>query len=323
MRYPICTAVSAAFIIFMVVAAGCASQPAGDACGDQVEPWREVPVCPSEAPRMRTAAPKVQQPEDVCGSKLSLLKEEISKIIKQAEGDYGVYLELLDEYNGSVGIDHDRAFFAASCYKIPLVLLIYESALTDDIDLTQKLTYTEEHYAPGAGILKEEEPGSSYPVEELASLAIIDSDNIAARMLLELVGRDNLQQYQERLGAENVSVYDNVAAPRDLGAVLRRLTVLNRQHPEHYSVILDWMKEAYPRDRIPAGIPDDADAASKTGTWPGTETYNDAAIVYVEGEAAFLLVIMSEDVPSYVEGMTTLAEIAQVSYSRLHEILAD
>ncbi len=248
------------------------------------------------------------------GASAEQMEEQVREIINCSPGDYGVYVRLLGT-DIELAIEADRAFFAASCYKIPLVLCLYERALDAEIDLSEPLHYSEEDFAPGAGLLKEEKPGSFYSLRYLASLAIIHSDNTAAHMLLRRLGYDEFKKYQADQGATSVPADINLASPRDVALFLMRLLTLNQQHPEHFGDILTWMEEARPRDRIPAGLPDHVRVANKTGTWPGT--FNDAALVFSE-DSVTVLVVMSEGVPSYDEGMSTIMKIAEVVYSELH-----
>lgn len=242
------------------------------------------------------------------------IEEQIREIIDRSAGRYGVYAHLLGT-DFEVAIEADHAFFAASCYKIPLVLYLYEQALNAEIDLDEKLLYTKDDVSPGAGILKDEPPGSHHELSYLASLAIIHSDNTAAHMLLRHLGHHSFKKYQADLGATSVPSDRNLASPRDVGLFLFRLMELNDEYPELFGDILKWMKEALPRDRIPAGLPDHVQVANKTGTWPGT--FNDAALIFSE-DSITLLVVMSEEVPSYSDGMATIAKIAESVYSELH-----
>lgn len=180
------------------------------------------------------------------------------------------------ESKEEIAIRAGERFYAASCYKVPLELYLYEEALDGQVDLEEKLVYTEDYYQGGAGILKDEEPGSSYDLRYLASLAIIDSDNIAAHMLIDRPGRAPIEQYQRDLGAEGVDLRRNLASPRDVALVLERLLILTGQHPDHFGEILAWMEVSYPRNRIPLGLPDSVRVANKTGTWQGV--FNDAAL---------------------------------------------
>ncbi len=242
------------------------------------------------------------------------IEDQIREIIDRSAGRYGVYAHLLGT-DFEVAIEADRTFFAASCYKIPLVLYLYEQALDGEIDLGEMLLYTEDDVSPGAGILKDEPPGSRHQLSYLASLAIIHSDNTAAHMLLRRLGHHAFKQYQADLGATSVPADRNLASPRDVGRFLIRLMELNDNHPGLFGDILEWMKEALPRDRIPAGLPDHVQVANKTGTWPGT--FNDAALIF-SGDSITILVVMSEEVPSYGDGMATIAKIAESLYSELH-----
>lgn len=242
------------------------------------------------------------------------LQREVEHITGEAIGIYGVYFKYRPpdlDAELTVKVESDRAFYVASCYKLPLVLHLYEEAAAGRVELAERMIYAEEHFATGAGLLQKEEFGGSYDLEYLAHLAIVHSDNAASRMLLDRLGRSEFQAYQEGIGARESSMRDMLASPRDLGLFLHRARVQAETDPHHYGVIITWMTQAQPRDRIPRAVPTGVPVASKTGTWPGT--MNDAAIILLE-DAEALLVVMSEGVPSYEDSMTVITDIARTLY---------
>ncbi len=246
-------------------------------------------------------------------SRLGGLKERLDEILASVEGRYGVYFRVLDAAE-EIAIQADRPFYAASCYKVPLVLYLYEKALTGELNLEEEMVYTRDFYTGGAGILKDKEPGSAYSLRQLASMAIIDSDNIAARMLMSRLGRDNVGQYHRGLGAAAVDLDANLASPRDVALALEHLLTLVGERPDHFGEILAWMEVSYPRDRIPRGLPEGVRVANKTGTWYGV--FNDAALIFLEGTVS-VLVVMSEEVPTYGDGIATIASITRTIYAAL------
>ncbi len=319
--------VMAIVVLITLAASGCFQlfAPSDGEDGETVDP----PPC--EPPRV--PAPPPPEPGDNDGEKagdeededqgrnelppLDDLEEDISAVLRDAEGTYGIYFRFLtDDEHAEFDVRADEPFYAASCYKVPLVLYLFERAEAGDLDLDEKMMYKEDHRRSGAGILKEEEPGESYSLRYLASLSIIHSDNSASHMLLDRLGRPDFQSYQEERGAEEVCMQENVASPRDVGFFLADVLARARDDEGEYGEILEWLLDAYPRDRIPGGLPGDVPVASKTGTWPGT--INDAAIVLAE-DHPYLLVVMSEDVPDYEEGITTIQKIAEHTHEWVKE----
>ncbi len=306
-----------ALLFASIASAGCLDlfRPASDETEEPTEPPPDdhlrVPPLPPDEPR--------EDDEDDALVPVEALESEIMDILDRAEGVYGIYFRLLDaEGQAELGIRADQPFYAASCYKVALALDLYDRSEAGEIDLNEQMVYQEEHRKSGAGILKHEDPGDAYSLRHLASLSLVHSDNAASHMLLDRLGRTEFENYQLERGAEQVCMQDNVASPRDVSLFLTDALDRSQEKPEPFSEILIWLKEAYPRDRIPAGIPDDVPVASKTGTWPGT--YNDAAVVLAD-DNPFLLIVMSEEVPNYDEGMVTIAQIAEATYQWVDEVL--
>ncbi|WP_279379054.1 class A beta-lactamase-related serine hydrolase [Acetivibrio straminisolvens] len=99
------------------------------------------------------------------------------------------------------GINDTEEFFAASTFKIPLNLYVYDSIREGKIDADTVLEYTEEDFEGGTGVIWNKESfGKTFTVRELLRLSIVYSDNVAVNMLLRCVGKANVKNYMRELG---------------------------------------------------------------------------------------------------------------------------
>ena len=146
---------------------------------------RQAPLPPSAArkPLLLTAPPAYGP-----------LQERLRAFLVARPGvAFGIYFKDLQS-GAEFGIDADRPLPAASTVKVPLVLYLNRLVAEGRTDFAERVAYhPETDYATGAGILQyEARAGDTYSLRVLANLAITVSDNVATRMLLRRLGRDNL-----------------------------------------------------------------------------------------------------------------------------------
>jgi beta-lactamase class A len=94
-----------------------------------------------------------------------------------------------------------RPMAAASLAKLPVLVEVLRQERLGSFRGDQMLEIRPEHWADGAGVLQAQ-VGQSYSVDELSRLMIERSDNIAARVLMELVGVDQVNESMLALGLQ-------------------------------------------------------------------------------------------------------------------------
>ena len=95
------------------------------------------------------------------------LKKEIEDYILEQPGKYGLYF--INLVNGDeFGINDKDEFIAASTTKLPMNLLLYKKIASGEIDPNSILTYLEEDFEPGSGVVQKSEYGTEYTVREIA-----------------------------------------------------------------------------------------------------------------------------------------------------------
>lgn len=95
----------------------------------------------------------------------------------------------------------DILFYAASSIKILVCVMLLEMAQDNKIDLEEKLLVTKDDLKQDTGIIKYQKEDTYYTIRELIKLTIIESDNTAYIKLVNYVGKDNLKEYGNLLGA--------------------------------------------------------------------------------------------------------------------------
>lgn len=196
-----------------------------------------------------------------------------------------------DIYTGfTLSYNEEGSIFTASTIKAPAMIYLYELASKNELDLNEELTYTENFYSEGSGILKDKEPNTKYKVGQLIEYSIHDSDNIAYRMLMNRYGRKNMYNFWTSKGTTNIYKYDTIwgmTSAKDASIYMQELYDFYLTNDTYGTELINLFKNAtWKQITNKDGL---YNTASKGG-WSGT-AFHDAAIVFEENP--YILVILS------------------------------
>lgn len=241
------------------------------------------------------------------------LRNQLLQILKKEKGTYGIFV--IDLKSGkSLGINHLETFHAASTFKLPLNLYLYEKIAEGKVDPNIKLVYRKEHYEDGTGLLKYKPVGSVFSIETLSKYSIVYSDNIATNMLLSYLGRSNVKDYMRSMGGTIVNDNKNITCPRDMALYMLKLLDFTSEHPELGNKIIGYLENTIYNERIPKLLPPNIKIAHKIGNWPPTGTYNDVG--YVEHpENPYIIAIFSKNTPDINTAFKVIQKISKVVYN--------
>ena len=140
------------------------------------------------------------------------LYNELVKETKGFEKVLGVAVKHLGT-GEEVGFNGEELFPTASVFKVPVIVELYRQAEAGGLNLDSKLVLKDSLKVPGSGILKELSEGLEVTVRDLSRLMMILSDNTATDMIVERVGKENVNATMRRLGLNKTLI---VADCRDL-----------------------------------------------------------------------------------------------------------
>jgi beta-lactamase class A len=167
-----------------------------------------------------------------------------------------------------------EAVAAASTIKVPVLVAFLQAVDAGVVSLDQALVLQEHQIAGGSGNLQAEPVGSRYTALEVASRMIVNSDNTATNMMIDLLGgAEQLNQQFQSWGLAATVIRNplpdlegtNTTSARDLAllmALVDRGGLLSlRSHARMESI----MQRTRNRSLLPAGIGQGAVIANKTG----------------------------------------------------------
>lgn len=139
-----------------------------------------------------------------------------------------------------VGHREDDLFPLASVIKLPVLVTLYEDVRAGAADLRERVTYRAERKVPGSGVLQDLDDGATVTLRDLAVLMMGVSDNTAAEMLTERLGKPRVEAAMQRYGLSTIRM------PLGVRALLYELVDLDWSVPGQYD-------EASARLRVSAG----------------------------------------------------------------------
>lgn len=243
---------------------------------------------------------------------VATLEREVRAIADRHPGVFGVFVRVLE--TGEELSLNDGEFMAASCYKLPLGLLIYEMAARGEIDLSFPVAFQRDDWESGTGVLQATRPGQAFELRRLVELAIVESDNIAANMLIRFAGRQSLVDFYRETGASVLPTERNVSSPRDMAIFAEHLVLFARRHPQMGAELFSYLLSSRFKDRLPSGLPAEAKIANKIGTLPGV--VNDVGIV-VTDSITYVIAVMTKDTWQIDRAERAISEISSTVYRHI------
>ncbi len=235
------------------------------------------------------------------------LKADLAAIAGQSGAQLRVSLvELSGRSRQTLALNGDQAFYAASEYKLPLLMAEAQQVVSGQASPIDSLCYD-----PGDaedGWFTDYAPGACFSRAELVTRTGRYSDNTAGRILVRYLGGPGaLNAYARAAGMTNSALWDpNTTTTNDLAAlwVSEALGHLGGSAAQNwlYPILTHTAEEA----GIAAGLPASATVVHKTGDMYGTE--NDAAYI-ANGSIRYLLTV-SVTGPDEATGWTVIQRLS-------------
>ncbi|HEX8243103.1 MAG TPA: serine hydrolase [Longimicrobium sp.] len=234
----------------------------------------------------------------------------------------------------------DEWFHAASTIKVPILVgvfgAIHRGRLAREsrvhvrnrfLSVANRQPFRVEA-ARDANAVVPQHLGRTLKVDELCFHMIVTSSNLATNLLVDLVGLDDLRASVKELeidgvqlerGVEDNDAFDagisNRVTARGMVKTLRHIEEGTAFSVEASARMLEIMHEQEFRSGIPAGVPDGAKVANKTGEI--STVAHDAAIVYLPGRKPYAITVLTEWEPGSSGRHDTIARISRAVYNHL------
>lgn len=239
------------------------------------------------------------------------LTDRIQEITVQVGGKWGISLFDLDR-NESWGMNDNECFYSASVIKVPIMIAAFSASHQGEIKLGDKIELKREDIVGGSGVLQHLTPGTYFSIYDLITLMIIQSDNTATNMLIDLLGKKYIQQTMKAIGLEESKFYHkmmtmevdregrNTITAQEITEMLKKLVTGKIISVYACEQMIEIMKKQQIRESLPVKIPETNDTvigslpewelANKTGNVLGIR--HDIGVFYV-GKRKFIASILT------------------------------
>lgn len=264
------------------------------------------------------------------------LQENIEARLKNAKGTWSVAVEDINE-GTSFSVNGNESFYAASIIKVPIMAAVFAAAEEGSIRLGDYLPLRRDAMVGGSGVLQFMSPGIELPIYDLLTLMIIQSDNTATNMLIDLIGMEKIQAVMNGLGMERSEIHhklmivqanrvnSNEITATDVNALLTRIAGGKCVSLHASEQMVNMMK----LQQLSNGLIDNLpvknssfvgaipywEIAGKTGNLEGI--LHESALLYVRGRCMAVTVLSKDS--SEDEGREMIAQIGSEVYLHASE----
>lgn len=239
------------------------------------------------------------------------LVDRIRTITEEAGGTWGIALEDLD-LKESWACNGEESFYAASVIKVPILLTAFTAFDQDELSLSDSVVLKKEDVVGGSGVLQYMTPGTYFTVYDILTLMIIQSDNTATNIIIDLVGKDKIRKTMKTIGLDESEFYNklmvvpanlegvNQVTALDMTSMLKQMATGKVVSMDACEKMIDMMKKQQLQNCLPHRLPEqdtevvgvlnDWELAHKTGSIQ--EVCHDIGIFYV-GNRTMVVSILS------------------------------
>jgi len=239
------------------------------------------------------------------------LSDHVAEIVERFDGVMGVTIvDLTDDR--TILKNADQVFPTASSIKIAILLELYHqdqearTGVAGKAKLDDVYTFDPKELVEDSQIMAGLTPGVTRVTNrDLAQFMVAVSDNAAANILIDRVGRENVNAMLRGLGLAKTMLRrkmmdvaaarrgeENIATPQEIVRLLEAIykgKALNKELTAAFIKQLSTLKESYIPRELPAGV----HVANKPGNLEGVRT--DSGIVFVKNRPFAMSVMTAYD----------------------------
>lgn len=239
-----------------------------------------------------------------------------------------------------VGFDDRKIMHAASTMKVPVMIEVFRQAETGKFSLDDSLRVKNQFHSIVDGSTYSLDPNDdaeqslhsslakNVSIHDLVSLMITWSSNLATNLLIEKVGAGDVTQTMRDLGAQDIQVLRGVEDIKafqkglsnrtdayDMMLLMKALATGTAASKKSCKAMIRILEQQHYRSKIPAGLPEGARVANKTGSITGID--HDCAIVYPPHRKPYVLVVLTRGIADHAQAQAAIAAISRFVYEAL------
>ena len=144
------------------------------------------------------------------------LQLQLEGMAKEHKGKVALYAKNL-KTGQTVQIDPDRPVKTASVIKLTILVEAFNQIKAGKRSLTDKVTMRKEDVVSGSGVLPFFDTPMTMTLKDALTQMVIESDNTATNLLIDLIGRKPVNDNITAMGLKNTYLYKKIMRPADPG----------------------------------------------------------------------------------------------------------
>ena len=228
-----------------------------------------------------------------------------------------------------VDVEGSDAVSAASTIKLPILLAFFQAVDENRISLDQTMAIAPEQIAEGSGEMQVSPPGTQFTALEVATQMIIDSDNTATNMMIDLLGgAQTLNNSFVEMGLENTQLSNplpdvegqNTTSARDLVHTMLLISEGDVLTMRSRDRVFNILGRTYNKGLIPSGLAEQgALTYNKTGNI--NPILADVALVDLNNGKRYVLAVIIERPDGDNRAADLIRRISQETFKRADNAL--
>lgn len=252
-----------------------------------------------------------------------MLEKALREFIKENQGNIGVAFKNLDT-GEPILINEEMIFPSASLIKLAIMSEVMNRVKKGGMTLEDEIMVEAAMMTGGDGILKELKPGHVFTLEEIITLMIIVSDNLATNILIDKIGMESVNRLCQSLGLGETKLQrkmmdaqarkegrENYTCAKDMLALLELIYRGDNVDGEYSARMLEILKKQQITGRLQLYLPEEITVAHKTGDLDLLE--HDVGIMYLP-QCTCILCVLTHRTLSNKEGREIIGKIAKLVY---------
>ncbi len=262
-----------------------------------------------EVPPLRPFAPLALVPDRDLEARIQ------ERLARQDEGHYAVVVKRIDDGVG-VAIDADRVFYAASLFKVAVMVEAFHQREVGLLDFGESYVVSDYYdgFDLGPGVLRH---CDTVTLDAALRAMMAVSDNVAAVLVQDRVGARFVNDALVQLGARDTALLadDLPTTAADQALIIEAIARGELIGREASQEMLNLLASETFDFGLPAGLPDGTVVAHKTGLWHNAT--HDVGIVFAPGGPYVIAVLTDGGFES--DAADVIADVSRIVYDYFGE----
>ncbi len=176
------------------------------------------------------------------------LEDTLKTKIDEFDGVAGVSLKSFSSGN-NISINGVEIFPTASTIKIHILAKLFHLEETGEIDLSERIRFTQDKYGAGSGVIHFLENDPEFTILDIAILMMLASDNTATNTCIDVAGIEEINDLIQDLGLPETKLQRKMMDPEAINRGDENIST-----PNELIMMMDHLHNGKPSPRVSSQV---------------------------------------------------------------------